>query len=121
VNEGGIPGFTPEKRLCTAVELETACGGAGALPYGGDTVVLGRCNDASTGGSLETAGSYPECCTFDGICDLAGNAGQLVASPGQGIFGGSTADAEVRCTFSAGVTEVPSPSVGFRCCTHPVQ
>jgi len=121
VNEGGIPGFTPEKRLCSEIELRTACGGTDALPYGGDTVIPGTCNDASVGSSLATAGSFPGCCTDDGICDLAGNAGEIVASPGQGVFGGTTSDAEVRCSFSAGVAEVPSPSVGFRCCTHPVQ
>ena len=31
INEGGIPGFTPEKRLCTEVELRVACGGTDAL------------------------------------------------------------------------------------------
>ena len=84
-------------------------------------MIPGACNDGSVGTELATAGSFPSCCTEDEVCDLAGNAGELVASPGQGIFGGTTNDTDVRCSFAAGVSGVPSPSVGFRCCTHPVQ
>ena len=84
-------------------------------------MIPGTCNDASAGSSMATSGSFASCCTDDDVCDLAGNAAEIVASPGQGRFGGSTTDAEVRCSFAAGVSGVPSPSVGFRCCTHPVR
>jgi hypothetical protein len=113
INQGGIPGFTPAKRLCTQVELAAICGGTNALPYGGDTPVEGNCNT----GAVATTGSFPACETAEGVADLAGNAGELVATPAQGVFGGG---GEGRCDYNTtDLSSVPGPTVGFRCCTQP--
>jgi len=118
VNQGGIPGHTPEKFLCEDRHLSAACGEN--FPYG-DTYIAGACNDNSNGPTIEPTGSYGNCCTTDGVCDLVGNAGELVARPTQGEFGGSAEDGEAQaaCSFVELPSGVPDPSLGFRCCTRP--
>ena len=118
-SEGGIPSHTPVKTLCEQRALTAACGEN--FPYG-DAFIAGACNDNSNGAAIEPTASYSNCCTTAGVCDLAGNAGELVARPNQGEFGGSAEDGEagVRCTFLQLPTGVPDPSLGFRCCTQPL-
>ena len=118
-SEGGIPSHTPVKTLCEQRALSAACGEG--FPYG-DTYIAGACNDNSNGTAVEPTASYANCCTTAGVCDLAGNAGELVSRPNQGEFGGSAEDGEdnVRCAYIQLPTGVPNPSLGFRCCTQPL-
>lgn len=122
-NEGGIPGHTPEKFLCESRFLEAACGAA--YPYG-EAFVAGACNDSTTGTTLQAAGASSTCCTAEGVCDLSGNANELVVRPNQGGFGGSAeqTDADVACEFTpiapGSPGAPPNAALGFRCCATPL-
>lgn len=128
------------KRLCTADEWQTACGGEDdrTYPYG-DTFEPGRCNgDAAGRGDAVETGAMIEavvtpddrriadgCVSAFGVYDLSGNlwewnASLVIGETQRGLAGGSYRSnaAGLRCvTEDAG--EEPDraePSYGFRCC-----
>ncbi len=107
------------KRLCTAAEWGTSCGGsAGFLyPYDESTYSATTCNGIDRGvGAAAPTGSHPSCTSPDGIFDLSGNLEEWV-SDGQ-TRGGSYEDssASLTCTGEEGPT-APSAAIGFRCCS----
>jgi hypothetical protein len=127
-------------RLCTAEELEVACGGPGATayPYGASYVAT-ACNGLDWDGVpgspddnvLLATGSLAQCVTPDGIFDLSGNAIEwsstvtgntgppnnldiLIAKGGSFL----TSAPGLACAFTLsrfGANAI-LPELGFRCC-----
>lgn len=112
------------KRLCTLLEWERACGGATGYTYPyGDTRQEGWCNDARArhpaiewfgtsadwiwsqldhpcinqqADSLSTAGAHPDCATPENAYDLMGNLHEWVADTAGVMRGGFYADTRVN-------------------------
>lgn len=101
--------------------------GAGGYPYG-EIFTAGACNDSTSGTNVEPTASHPNCCNpvdggVDLVCDLSGNAAEVVWSPIQGVFGGSTETSD-SALLACGTDALGSTATsyrGFRCCAVPSQ
>ncbi len=119
------------KRLCTELELERACKGPDnwAYPYG-DRYREDVCATGRGGDSLVPNGLSAACVSPFGVHDTHGTIWVWTSSDyGRGsqglavIKGGNSAHGELvgRCAHvRAQRPDVPSPSLGVRCCMGPM-
>ncbi len=111
-----VSGAVPQRFLCTREDLETACGSD--YPYGSEYDAE-ACIEGGT--ELELTGSSDACCTEAGVCDLAGNAAELIRFPAPGLQGGAVTDSgadAIACErFEVYESTTIDPGhMGFRCC-----
>jgi sulfatase modifying factor 1 len=123
------------KRLCTELEWERACKGAGNTTYEyGDTYRAATCN---TGLPAEQAAKRPTgenatCASSFGVRDMHGGAWEWTSSawgrgsgdPELGVLRGGNASAGElvgRCANALGrKLSMKEPTMGLRCCAGPV-
>lgn len=123
------------KRLPSEFEWEAAARGVeGRLyPWGSDPVTTAHANFDYHIGHTTPVGAYPEGCTPEGVCDMAGNVWEVcddtwrhyawkgaVAAPrtsAQIMRGGSwaTPAANMAATYRNALKGATCPMVGFRC------
>ena len=115
---------TIKKRLCTASEWESACGGKEltTYPYGNDYEIR-TCNTEGT--TPVVSGSLPECRSFFGVYDLSGNLREWTSTFSAKndrhyqVYGGFWENRGTsRCTSTqySFFPENKFVTVGFRCC-----
>jgi hypothetical protein len=128
VYTAGLPttGLSPEeaayacrlagKRLCEAEEWRRACRGASPGLYSLDLLErLCNLTHGETWGLLSNSNQFRECRSQDGVLQLFGNVGDMVA--GGDVFGGdwTTPAEDVSCDMEPQRPEELT-DVGFRCC-----
>ena len=111
------------KRLCTEVELSTACRGTEGrtYPYGSE-YEEGICNDASGSGQVEPTGTFVDCTDTTGaVHDLVGNVAEVCDGclGWYGTHGGGITSSEgfsARCGGTDNYSSASGGGVGMRCC-----
>ncbi|MCB9507538.1 MAG: SUMF1/EgtB/PvdO family nonheme iron enzyme [Myxococcales bacterium] len=112
------------KRVCSALEWQTACQGASAhlYPYG-NTYEGATCNGSNTPPLDQAAptGQFTGCLSDVGTFDQSGNLAEWTSD---GLLrGGAFADIQLnlRCSSrtTPDATAPPLPTFGFRCCKDP--
>jgi hypothetical protein len=104
-------------RICTQSEWEAGCRGknGASWPYGSS--FRARACNAGRKGSIELAGSFPECVSAAGAYDMSGNVGEWTA--GGVVRGGSALNrSQGRCSMKQrlGGKGRGFSDVGYRCC-----
>jgi len=120
------------KRLCSEVEWEYACKGAGnrRYPYG-NQYSAESCNTKDAQGNdrpLAESGSFSACRSPFGVWDMSGNLSEWTdtpfapGAPAMTFKGGSSLrpDWATRCAArSSGQPGMRKEDLGFRCCAEP--
>lgn len=116
------------KRLCTAIEWGSACGGEADLTYPyGDVYEAGACNgyDALRGDTVESGALLERCVSAFGVYDLSGNVWEwnstaYLDGSRRGLVGGSFRSNEngLRCITedNYALPDEANDAFGFRCC-----